>query len=60
VLGGQCHALATLSAGEITDTHFTEGWVGPGASLDEYGESRPTGFGFPDRPYVDHLAYLNR
>jgi len=54
------HALATLSEGKRPDTHFTEGWVGAGASLDGYGESRTTEFGIPDRPYVNHLAYLNR
>jgi len=59
-LGGQRHALTTLSARKRPDTHFTEGWVGSGISLDGYGESRPTGFGFPDRLYVHHLAYLNR
>ena len=33
-VGGQCHALATLPAGESAGTHFTGGWVGPTAVLE--------------------------
>jgi hypothetical protein len=34
-------ALASLSAGKRTSTHFVGGWVGPRAGLDVCGKSRP-------------------
>ena len=37
-VGGQSHAPAALPPGT---THYTGGWVGPRAGLDECGKSRP-------------------
>ena len=34
-VGGQPHALATLSPGKRPGTHYVGGWVTPRASLDE-------------------------
>jgi hypothetical protein len=35
---------------ERPGTHFTGGWMGPGAGLDRSGKSRPTGIRSPDLP----------
>jgi len=35
-VGGQRHALTTLSLGKKPGTRCTEGWVGPSAGLDGY------------------------
>ena len=40
-MGGHCHSLATLPLGEIPGIHFTGGWVGLRASLNEYGKYFP-------------------
>jgi hypothetical protein len=40
-VGGQCHALAALPLGKRLITLCTGGWVGPWASLDRCGRSRP-------------------
>jgi hypothetical protein len=50
-VGGQHHALATLHPGKRPGTHCTGGWVGPGASLDGCGKSRP--------PYQDLIPGLS-
>ena len=39
--GGQCHAPAALYPLERPGTHCTGGWVGPRASLDRCGKTRP-------------------
>ena len=39
-MGYQRHALATLLPAKRPGTHFTGGWVGPGAGLDVCGKSR--------------------
>jgi hypothetical protein len=41
-------------------THCTGGWVGPGASLDRCGKSRPTGIRSPDLPARNELLYRIR
>jgi hypothetical protein len=47
----QRHALAALYPRERPGTHCTGVWVGPRASLDRCGKSRPpTRIRFPDRP----------
>jgi hypothetical protein len=51
-LGGQRHALANLTPGGKSGTHFTGSRVGPRASLDGCGKSPlypPYEIGFPDR-----------
>jgi hypothetical protein len=40
-VGGQCHTLAALPLGKRPGIHFTGGWVGLRASLDEYGKYFP-------------------
>jgi len=40
-LGGQRHSPAAVPPGKRHETHFIEGWVGPSASLDRCGKSRP-------------------
>jgi hypothetical protein len=40
-VGGQRHAPAALSPGKRLGTHCKEGWLGPRASLDGCGKSRP-------------------
>jgi hypothetical protein len=46
---------------ERPGTHCTGGWVGPRASPDRRGKSRPTGIRSPDRPArsqaLNHLSY---
>ena len=46
-MGSQRHAPAALAPGK-TGTHFTGGWVGPRASLEKCGKSRPP-LGFDPR-----------
>ena len=38
-------------------THCTGGWVGPRASLDRCGKSRPTGIRSPERPACSQSLY---
>jgi hypothetical protein len=45
---------------EIPGTHYTGGWVGPGAGLDRCGKSRPTGIRSPDLPARSKSLYLLR
>jgi len=40
-MGGQSHAPAALPPGKIWCTHCIGGWVGPRASQDGCGKSRP-------------------
>jgi len=42
-MSGQQHAPAALYPRERPGTHFTGGWVGPRAGLDERKTSSPTG-----------------
>ena len=49
-MGGQRHGPAALHPGKRPGTHCTGRWVGPRASLDGCGKSRPTGIRFSDRP----------
>ena len=39
--GGQRHAQAALPPGKGSGTYCREGWVGPRAGLDGYGEEKP-------------------
>lgn len=41
LVDGQRHAPVSLPALKRPNTQFADGWVGPRASLDGYGESRP-------------------
>ena len=41
---------------ERPGTHFTGGWVGPRAGLDECGKSRPQRDSIPDRPASSSVA----
>ena len=54
---GQQHASATLYPREKPCSHFTEGWVGPRASLDMCGKSRPHRYSIPDRPAPSQSLY---
>jgi hypothetical protein len=40
-MGGQLHALVTLTTGNRHETHSTGSWVGPRAGLDGCGKSHP-------------------
>ena len=52
-VGGQSHGPVALSPGKIPGTHCIGGWVGPRASVDGCGKSRPhTGIRSPDLPAV--------
>jgi hypothetical protein len=39
--GARCHDLAALLSGNRPGAHCVGGWVGPKASLDPCGKSRP-------------------
>ena len=54
---GQPHAPADLTPGKRNGTRCTESWVGPRASLDGCGKSRPNGIRFPERPAHRELLY---
>jgi len=41
-VGGLCNTPAALPLGKRPGTHCIGGWVGPRASLDRCGKSRPT------------------
>ena len=56
-MGSQCHAPGPLQLRERPGTHFTGGWVGPRASLEKCGKSRPP-LGFDPRT-VQSLYLLN-
>jgi hypothetical protein len=56
-VGGECHARAVLPK-EISGIHCIGGWVGPTASLERCGKSRPSGIRSPDRPA--HSESLHR
>jgi hypothetical protein len=43
-VGGQRHPPAALPPENIPGTNCIGGWVGPRASLDGWGKSRPTEF----------------
>ena len=49
-VGGQRYDPAALPPGRRPGTPCIGGWVGPRASLDGRGKSRPTGIRSPDRP----------
>jgi hypothetical protein len=55
-VSGQQHAPAALYPQERPSTHFTGGWVGPGAGLTG-GESRPHQDSIPDHPARSQLLY---
>ena len=55
-MSGQQHAQAALYARERSGTHFTGGWVGPGAGLDRRGKSRPHRDSIPDRSARSSVA----
>jgi hypothetical protein len=54
-VGGQLHALATLSHGKRPSTNCTGHWVGPRAGLDRCGKSHPHQDSIPRpfNPYTD-------
>jgi len=56
-MGGQQHAPTALYPQERPGTHFTEGWVGPRASLDRRGKSRPHRDWISDRPAHSQSLY---
>jgi len=50
VVGGQRHAPAALPPGMTPGTHYTGGWVGPGAAWKGARNLFHTGIPFPDLP----------
>ena len=54
-VSGQQHAPAALYPRERPGTHFTGGWVGPRAGLDD-GKFRPHRNSIPDRPAHSSVA----
>ena len=56
---GQRHAPAALPT-ERSGTHCIGGCVGPKASLDGCGRSRPFGIRSPDRPAISESLYRMR
>ena len=48
-MGGEGHAPAAAPLRDRSDTHCTEGLVGPKAGLDECGKSRPHQGSIPGR-----------
>jgi hypothetical protein len=50
VVGGQCHALATLPPGKRPGTHFIGGWVGPRPFQTVADNLALTGIQSPDLP----------
>jgi hypothetical protein len=54
---GQRHATVVIYPRDRAGTHCTGGWVGPRASLDRCGKSRPTGIRSPYRPAHSQSLY---
>jgi hypothetical protein len=59
-VGGQRHATATLRPGKKPGTHFTAGWVGTRAGLDECGKSRPHRDSIPGHSHLHIHVTLTR
>jgi hypothetical protein len=54
-VSGKRYAVAILSPGKNSDTHWIGGWLGPTADLEEFGETKsfaPAGIKTPDRPAI--------
>jgi len=56
-VGGQCHHPGRFTPREKPGTHCIEGWVGPKASVDRCGKSRPHRGSIPDRPGHSESLY---
>ena len=57
VVGSSRHAPAALSPGKRPSIHYTRGWMGLRASLDECENSRLPGILTPERPARNESPY---